>query len=70
MKLSSGSPGPPEPFPGACDTYNRAPGFAVKKGILIGQVKSVEISGRKQDTVHQSWQFSGFQGPGKPHCPH
>ena len=30
------------------DTYYRAPSFAVEKGILVRQIKSVEILGRKK----------------------
>lgn len=71
MKLSSVSPGPP------CwcvseslrDTYYCAPGFAVEKGILVRQVKSVGILGRKRDTVHRS-QHSGFLRPQEPRWSH
>lgn len=51
MKLSPVSPGPwRPPTPRVSHTYDCAPGFAVEKGILVGQVKSVEISGRDRDS--------------------
>ena len=58
MKLSSCFPGATllgsYGFPRVSDTYYRAPGFAVEKGILVRQVKSVEILGTKRDTAHWS----------------
>lgn len=65
MKLSPASPrgrlaGEPA-SPTGC-TYYCAPGFAVEKGILVRQVKSVEIVRRKRHTVHGS-RLSGFPRP-------
>lgn len=72
MKLSSASPRGQlagEPAIPTSHTYYCAPGFAVEKGILVRQVKSVEILGRKRHTVHRS-RLSGFPRPWESTQPH
>lgn len=57
MKLSSASPRghlAGEPATPTSNTHYRAPGFAVEKGILVRQVKSVEKLGRKRHSSSES----------------